>query len=326
MRIAVVIPCYRVSRQILSVLASIPDTVDTVIVVDDKCPENSGALVRSQCRDPRVRVIEHEVNKGVGGAVLTGYKNAFDAGYDVFVKIDGDGQMDLKFLNRLINPILVRQCDYTKGNRFFDLEALKSMPAIRRFGNFALTLLTKIASGHWHVSDPTNGYTAIHRQAYRLIASAPISERYFFETSLLVNLNIVRGVVLDIPIPARYGDENSSLRISRVLATFPSRLVTSLVRRIVWRYYVYDVSAVSLLLPSSVAFIAGGVAFGAYRWTKGVMADVPQTAGTVAFALLPILLGFMMLLQALLMDFSDHPKAPICRLLNDEPDLSRIKK
>ncbi len=320
-RVAVVLPCYRVTKHILDVIRTIPPQVGGIFVVDDHCPEGSGNLVQTQAADPRVVVIRHEQNLGVGGAVLTGYAAADRAGFDVFVKMDGDGQMDPAYLNRLINPILSRSADYTKGNRFFDLEALQTMPSVRRFGNFALTLFTKAASGYWHISDPTNGYTAIHRQAYRLIATAPLAHGYFFETSMLINLNIVRAVAVDIPIPARYRNESSSLRVGRVLVSFPMRLIAGLLRRIIWRYYIYDVNAVSILLPFSIIFMGGGAAFGLDRWIMGAIAGIPQTPGTVAIALLPIIVGFMMFLQALLMDFTDSAKMPVCRLLDDtQPD------
>ena len=201
--VAVIIPCYRVSRHILDVIAGIPPWVTGIYAVDDCCPEGTGDLLASQCKDARLRILRHSANQGVGGATCTGYAAALADGFEIMVKMDGDGQMDPNLLPRLVNPITGGLADFTKGNRLFDFKALRQMPRARRFGNLGLTLLTKAASGFWHISDPTNGYTAIHRSALRLINLDRLSRRYFFETSLLIHLNIVRAVAVDVPIPAR---------------------------------------------------------------------------------------------------------------------------
>lgn len=316
-RIAVIIPSYRVGGTLLTVLEQIPAVVDHIYVVEDGCPDKSGCLAEKRCKDPRLRVLRHDKNRGVGAAMVTGYEAAVREGCDLLVKVDGDGQMDLGQLNRLVNPIIEGLADYTKGNRFYDLKALERMPLVRRWGNFALTLLAKAASGNWHISDPTNGYTALHRQAYLSLQPGRLAEDYFFETSMLVNLNIVRAVIVDIPIPARYGNETSSLSPGRSALTFPGKLWRSLLRRLFWRYYVYDINAVSLLLPLGLLLLGGGMLFGAYRWYLSAVRETLQSSGTVALALLPILLGGMLLLQALQMDFANFPKHPLSKLLND---------
>ena len=133
--ISVVIPCYKVSAHICLLLEKIGSEVNAIFVVDDACPERSGALVEQNCKDPRVRVIYHTVNRGVGGAVLTGYQAAIEAGADIIVKLDGDGQMDPALIPFFISPIMAGEADYTKGNRFFDLEGIRNMPIVRLFGN-----------------------------------------------------------------------------------------------------------------------------------------------------------------------------------------------
>jgi len=317
--IAVVIPCYRVRDHIVEVVRSIPPCISRIFVVDDLCPLQSGRYLQEHCSDPRVQIIFHSTNQGVGGATISGYQAALEAGCDVVVKMDGDGQMDPAFLHRLIYPILRGKADFTKGNRFFDLRALRTMPIVRRIGNLGLTLLTKVASGFWHISDPTNGYTAIHRNALKLLSLERVSRRYFFETSMLINLNIIRAVAVDVPIPARYGDEPSSLNIGRVLLGFPPRLLHGLIQRVIWRYFIYDINAVTILLSAGFTLTFGGSAFGIYRWTRGVMEHQLQTPGTVAFAFLPIILGCQMLLQAVLLDVVDKPLAPLSDLLRDDP-------
>ena len=151
-----------------------------------------------------------------------GYKKALELGAQVLVKMDGDGQMAPEHLTLLLDAIIERGYDYAKGNRFLHTAAISQMPAIRIFGNIVLTFLTKAASGYWHIFDPQNGYTAIRADALRSISLETIDERFFFENDLLVRLNIQNYRVTDVAIPARYGEEVSHLRISKILLTFPT--------------------------------------------------------------------------------------------------------
>jgi glycosyltransferase involved in cell wall biosynthesis len=314
-RIAVVIPCFRVRRSLRGVVESLPDWIDAIIVVDDACPEKSHEVLNDDPADPRVFLLRHESNQGVGGAMITGFRKALEGDYEVIVKIDGDGQMDPAHIVDIVHPIASGLCDFTKGNRFIHLESLRSMPFARRMGNVGLTFLTKFASGQWHLSDPTNGYLAIHREALRLLSFKRLSQGYFFETSLLIQLNIIRAVAFDIPIPARYAGERSSLRITRVLFGFPPRLLWGLVNRLLWRYCFYDVNATTFCLIIGGLMTIGGVSFGAYRWVEGSLTGQFQSAGTVALSLLPTIVGFQLLLQALVLDVVDMPRLPLSRLL-----------
>src|SRR5688572_26336234 len=218
--IAVVIPCYRVRRHILQVIAGLPAQVegapiDLVLVVDDACPEGSGEHVHQHCADPRVVVLRHERNGGVGAAVVTGYREALARGATIVVKLDGDGQMDPALLPDLLAPLLRGEADYTKGNRFFDVEVVGRMPMARLLGNAVLSFMSKASSGYWTLFDPTNGYTALHAAALRRLPLEKLSPRYFFETDLLFRLNTVGAVVEDVPMPALYGEESSNLRVAR---------------------------------------------------------------------------------------------------------------
>lgn len=313
-----IIPCYRVSRHILDVIAGIPAWVAAIYAVDDCCPEKTAELLASQCKDPRLRILRHAVNQGVGGATCTGYAAALRDGFEIMVKMDGDGQMDPAFLPRLVHPITSGQADFTKGNRLFDFTALRQMPSARRFGNLGLTLLTKAASGFWHISDPTNGYTAVHRAALQLVTLDRLSKRYFFETSTLIHLNIIRAVAVDVPIPARYGGEQSSLNVWKALVEFPPQLLRGLTQRIIWRYFIYDISAVTVLILAGVVTTALGVAFGAYHWILGAMSGQFQSSGAIGISMLLIIVGFQMLLQAIVLDVMDKPLIPLATLLRDD--------
>lgn len=316
--IATIIPCYRVRDHIVEVVGKVPPWIKHIFVVDDACPQQSGRYLQQNCTDPRVQVIFLDANRGVGAAMISGYRAALAAGCDIMVKIDGDGQMDPQHLPRLLNPIRLGIADFTKGNRFYDLQALRQMPLVRRIGNFGLTLLTKVASGHWHVSDPTNGYIAIHRTALQLLNTNKLAHRYFFETSLLIQLNIIRAVTMEVPMPARYGPESSSLNVWRSLFGFPPKLAAGLAQRLLWRYFIFDINAVTILLLTGALTLTGGAGFGLYRWHLGAVEGQAQTTGTVALALLPIIVGFQMLLQAMLLDVVDKPPAPLSMRIRDD--------
>lgn len=314
-KVAAVIPCYRVRDKIVAVVQSLVGRVDYIFVVDDKCPENSGQWLGEHCKYPSLKVLFHDENQGVGGAMITGYQAALETDAEIIVKMDGDGQMDVRFLPRLIAPLVAGKADFAKGNRFFDLQALRAMPVERRVGNFGLTLLTKAASGFWHLSDPTNGYFALRRGALGLVNFHLLDRRYFFEISLLVQLNVVRAVAVDVPIPALYADENSSLDPMRALMTFPGKLLGGFLHRVWWRYFIYDTNIVSVFLVVGLMLFFGGGLFGAWRWSANVEEGANQSAGTVALAMLPMILGFQMLLQAMVLDVMDKPSEPVSTVL-----------
>jgi dolichol-phosphate mannosyltransferase len=308
--IAVVVPSYKVSRQILHVLAEIGQEVGAIYVVDDACPENTGTLVEAQSTDPRVRVLRHSVNRGVGAAVMTGYRAAIADAADIIVKVDGDGQMDPALIPRFVRPILSGEADYTKGNRFFDLELLKAMPRVRLFGNAMLSLMAKLSTGYWDIFDPTNGFTAIHADVARDLPFNKISNRYFFETDILFRLNTLRAVVVDIPMAAKYGEEDSSLRITRVLGDFLLKHARNFLKRLFYNYYLRDMSLASIELPLGLLLLLFGTTFGGYHWLKSANASVATPVGTVMLSALSILTGLQFVMAFVGYDVSSVPKRP----------------
>ena len=311
-RVVVVVPAYRVEDQICDVIAGIPNFVSHIIVVDDASPDETSKRV-AESRNPRVVLLRHRKNRGVGGAMATGYRHALRLGADIVVKMDGDNQMDETYLPRLIEPLLAGEADYAKGNRFLDLMMLRQMPWIRRIGNTALTFLTKAASGYWGVCDPNNGYTAIRAEVLRLVDFSRIHPRYFFESSMLIHLNILRAAVTDVPIPARYGDEVSSLRVHRVLWEFPINLFRGLANRIYWRYFMLEFAPQGLFFLAGLLAFVFGALFGGWRWYLSWETGVIQSTGTVMIAVLPLLMGFELLLQAIVMDMNAVPREPLSR-------------
>ena len=310
--IAAVIPAYRVEREIEAALASLPDFIRHIIVVDDASPDRTAELVeQASRRDGRVLLIRHEKNRGVGGAMVTGFRKALELGAQIIVKMDGDGQMDARHLPSLLVPLVRGQADYTKGNRFRDFQSLRQMPLIRRLGNMGLGFLTKVATGYWNVFDPTNGYVAIRAEALAQLPLERVDNTYFFETSMLGNLYLLGAVVRELPMPAQYRDEVSSLLIHRVLLEFPLKLFAAFLRRLWLKNFIYDFTMVSVYLLTGLPLLAFGLLFGAVKWIEYARRNVPAPTGTVMLPTLSVLLGIQILLSAIEFDLQAVPKEPL---------------
>lgn len=308
-----VMPCYRVSGQVLDVVARVGPCVSAIYAVDDACPERTGDRLARDCTDARVRVLRHAENQGVGGATITGYRTALAEGADIVVKLDGDGQMDPAEIERLVAPIVEGRADYTKGNRFYELEFLRTMPGVRLFGNSLLSLVSKLASGYWDIMDPTNGFTAVHREALSLLSLDKLDRGYFFESDMLFRLYIIRAVVRDVPMPARYGNERSSLRIGRVAAIFPLKYARTAVKRLFYSYLLRDFNAGTLQFVVGGAIALAGVIVGVGYWVHSAATGTPTTSGQVMLAALPILIGVQLLIAALNYDIASVPREPLQR-------------
>lgn len=311
MRIAVVVPCYKVTKHVADVLERIGPEVERIYAVDNACPDKSGDFIESNCSDPRVTVIRHEINKGVGGAVISGYRAALEDAIDIVVKIDGDGQMAPELLPLFVQPIIAGEADYTKGNRFFSGSAVRDMPAVRLLGNAALSFMTKLSSGYWSIFDPTNGFTAIHTRAIASMELDKLAERYFFESDMLIRLGDLRAVVVDIPMKAIYADEVSGLRIGNTVWNFLGRHIMATFKRIVYFYFLRDFSIASLNLIVGVSLLLFGAIFGAVEWVESSTSGVPATTGTVMLSVLPIISGLQMLLFFFGYDIAAEPKRPL---------------
>jgi len=308
--VAVVIPSYKVTAHIVETIGEIGPEVAHIIIVDDACPDGSGKLVEQEVKDKRVKVIFHTENQGVGGAMITGYRAALETDAQIVVKLDGDGQMDPALIKDLIAPIVTGRADYTKGDRFDSLTGLSQMPGIRLFGNAGLTLLTKISTGYWNITDPTNGYTAIHRDALKALPLGMLSKRFFFESDMLFRLSIYRAVVWDVPMQARYGNEKSNLSIAKTLWEFPWKHFKNFHKRLFLNYYLRDVSAASIELPLGFVLWWFGVIAGFDALISSLSNGVAASTGTVMISVVPLILGFQLLLAFVSHDVSSVPTRP----------------
>ena len=316
-KLGVVIPCYRVSDQVLDVIAKIGPEVERIIVVDDGCPEGSGRLVESSCRDPRVRVMYHAQNLGVGAATVSGYRLALQEGATIIVKLDGDGQMDPRLIPQLVAPLRQGLADYAKGNRFYHHTLLRQMPGLRLAGNAILSFATKLSSGYWNVMDPTNGFTAIHGACVRALPLDKLDKRFFFESDVLFRLSTIRAAVADVPMRAMYEKGGSNLRVVREALVFPAKHLGCLLKRLVYNYFLRDFNLGSVQLAFGLVLCAFGAVFGAWHWYDSVASGVTASSGTVMLASLPFILGVQFLLGFVGYDVANTPRVPVHLLLQD---------
>ncbi|MFL6127890.1 MAG: glycosyltransferase family 2 protein, partial [Mycobacteriales bacterium] len=301
--ITAVVPAYNEQKLIAKTIATMPDFVDRIIVVDDKSTDSTVAMAES-VGDPRVIIVQHDQNKGVGGAILTGHRSALEIGGDIDVVMAGDAQMDPDYLPSLLDPIVEEGYGFTKANRFFSRDSFRGMPAYRIVGNIVLSFLTKMASGYWHLLDPQNGYTAIRHDVLRRLALDRIAIGYHFENDLLINLSILRVRARDVPIPAVYGDEVSAMRLSRVIPQIGSLLFVGFWKRILLKYVLWSFSPIALLLFTGFFLVLWGVAWGVFAVVNALQSHSPSAA-TSLLSVAPLMTGIYMLVQALILDIQE---------------------
>ncbi|MHB8482206.1 MAG: glycosyltransferase family 2 protein [Nitrospiria bacterium] len=306
LKIAVVIPCYNVEKHIQAVVRGIPPFVDQIIAVNDASLDQTTKALEN-IKDPRLTIVHHSWNQGVGGATLSGIRQALKGGVDILVKMDGDEQMDPLYLSALLTP-LFEGYSYAKGNRFLHSTELSHMPSLRKWGNFCLTFLTKMTSGYWHIFDPQNGYWAIKARDFSVLDSSKIHRRFFFENDMLVQLNIFNLKVKDVPIPARYGNEKSSMKLYTVVLSFPFFLIHRLIYRFYQKYILRDFSPIALFIIAGIPLFLWGLGFGLYVWWKSMSTNTVATTGTVMLSVLPFLIGFELLLQGIILDINETPR------------------
>ena len=315
--IAIVIPCYKVEKQIQKVVREIPDYVSSIILVNDASPDKSGEILdQLSFENPTVKVLHHTKNQGVGGAMISGFQEAIKQNVDVVIKIDGDGQMDISYFEKMLKAIFEEKYDFVKGNRFFDQRMLQKMPAIRRIGNIGMGFLIKIASGYWNIFDPTNGFFCVRTSVLKKIDLHRIAKRFFFESSLLIELFYTGATIKDIAMPAIYAEEKSNLSVWKTLLTFPPKLFKAFLRRIWLRYFIYDFNIGSLYIFFGVPLFLFGLIFGIVKWIYYADMHTATPTGTIMIAVLSLVLGFQMILAAIQYDIT--AKNPFTIDNNDE--------
>lgn len=309
MIITVVIPCYNVSKHIEEVILRLPNEISNIIVVNDCSTDDTDCVLKRitvECK--KIIYIKHDKNQGVGGAMITGFSKSLELDSDITIKLDGDDQMDCSYIPKLIQPIREGKADFTKGNRFRDFRALRKMPVLRRVGNLGLSFLIKAASGYWNIFDPANGFIAISKETLQSIDFNKIHKRYFFESSMLIEMYYSNTVIVDIPMKAKYGNEVSNLSVTRTLFEFPPKLIIAFIRRIILKYYVFDFNIASLYTFFGTVFFFSGTIYGIVSFFKYQHLKMGAPTGTVVIPTLLITLGVQLLLSAISFDIGNFPK------------------
>jgi glycosyltransferase involved in cell wall biosynthesis len=303
--ITVVIPCYKVEKQIQKVVAEIPDYITSIILVDDASPDKTGEILDQLSKEnSKVTVLHHSKNQGVGGAMISGFEEAIKQKQDIVIKMDGDGQMDTAYFDKMLKAVVEDNYHFAKGNRFFDRKMLRKMPAIRRMGNLGMSFLIKMASGYWNVFDPTNGFFCIQTATLSRIDFKRLSKRFFFESSLLIELYYTGAKIKDIAMPAIYAEEKSNLSVWKTFFTFPPKLFKAFLRRIWLRYFIYDFNIGSLYIFFGIPLFLFGIIFGIIKWIHYARLDVASPTGTIMIAVISLVLGFQMILTAIQYDIN----------------------
>lgn len=309
--VAVVVTAYNEEKLIWNVLESMPKWVDHVVVVNDGSTDRTVEKVNEYMKiDSKVALISHEKNKGVGGAISSGYKYCLEKKYEITVVMNGDAQMDPEDLSALITPLANGEADYAKGNRLFHGKAWELIPRYRYIGNSVLSLLTKIASGYWHIADSQCGYTAISKSALEALPIDNIFPRYGVPNDILVKLNIESMVVIDVPIRPIYNiGEVSGIRLINVIPDISCLLVRKFFERLTQKYVIRDFHPLIFFYILGLIALPLGSGMGFYYFFYRILIG-HVTPVTALFAAFLTLTGLLFLLFAMLfdMEYNKHLK------------------
>lgn len=303
-RIGVVVPSYNEESLVGQTIMGIPWYVSKIYVVDD-CSQDRTPEVVGSIADPRIVYIRHEVNRGVGAAIVTGYRRALEDEMDAVAVMAGDNQMDPAELPRLLTPVLEGKADYAKGNRLISKEMRRGMSAWRTLGNFLLTMITKIGSGYWHVTDPQNGYTAISRRAMEAIDLDSVYTYYGYCNDLLIKLNAFGMRVVDVVMPARYGTEKSKIRYSRFILRVAPMIFRGFLWRLKTKYVLFDFNPLVLFYGSGMVLVPAGAVAGAWGLWQ-MLSGRPVSSDYRLFTLFAFLWGVQFLLMAMMLDMQEN--------------------
>jgi glycosyltransferase involved in cell wall biosynthesis len=301
-RVAVVVPAFDEELLIAETLRGIPAFVDRIVVVDDRSSDATAERAR-QLGDARIEVVEHDVNGGVGAAIVTGYERCRDEGIDVTCVMAADNQMDPAELIGLVTPVALGETDYAKANRLVTGEAWTLMPRARYLGNAMLSLLTKIASGYWHVADSQAGYTALSLDVLRRLDLDRVYRRYGFPNDMLVHLNVVSARVRDFPSRPIYGvGETSGIRVSRVAPRIAWLLFKGFWWRMKEKYVIRDFHPLVFFYVLGALMTLLGLALGLVVAISRLFFDNQITTPTIVLVALLLISGTQFTLFAMWFD------------------------
>jgi glycosyltransferase involved in cell wall biosynthesis len=303
-RFGVVVPAYNEEKLIKVTVDGIPDYVTKIFIINDGSTDNTAKVIES-LDDPRISVITHEVNQGVGAAIVDGYKEALKENMDIIAVMAGDNQMNPAQLSKLLLPIIDGKADYTKGNRLISAEFRGGMSRWRLIGNAMLTFITKIGSGYWHIMDPQNGYSAISKKALMNIEIDTLYKYYGYCNDLLVKLNTFGFRTMDIVMPSRYGEERSTIKYSNYICKVSIMLFRKFLWRLKMKYMILSFHPLVLFYVLGMIFVPFGVLFAAYIFIAKVVAHWSLSPNYPLLNALILIFGIQFLLFAMLFDMQE---------------------
>lgn len=307
-KIGVFVPAYNEEKQIGEVLKAMPEYIDIILVVDDcSCDDTSKVVKKYQKNDKRIELYRNEVNKGNGAGAKYTYQELIKRGMDIIVPIGGDGQTEPQYLPKLLDPVIDDECDFAKGNRFLEPAVYNKMPAYRYWGNIIVTMINKFSTGYYSMYDSLNGYYAIKAETLKKLNFQKLGDRYEFENSFWIQLNITNARGKDVSIPPVYKDEKSSIKLGRTAVRTLWVLVKGFYERILHKYILFNLTPVGLFYIVGTLLTWFGVIWGAIVAITSIGEATASTA-TVMIAIVPLILGIQFLLQAVVLDIQNEPK------------------
>ncbi|HUD07737.1 MAG TPA: glycosyltransferase family 2 protein [Candidatus Saccharimonadales bacterium] len=309
LRVAAILPCYNEEKLISKTVTTMPDFVDEIIAIDDCSKDTTWQVITDLAKkNKRVQPIHLDVNEGIGGAYLHGFKKALDDSIDLVVTMAGDAQCNQDYISNMIDTLIDNNLDYVKANRFVHLGALKQMPKYRRIGNIIVTILTKFSTGYYSIFDSQNGYGVLRSKTLEKMSFETIGRRYDYENTLLITLSIMGAKVKDEPVPAIYGDEVSTIPVFKTTLRALVVVWKGFWKRIYYKYVIYGFHPIALFLFSGIILSLLGISYGIFILLEKIIRNLSPSTGTVMLCVLPLILGFQLLLTALTMDVNNEGK------------------
>lgn len=310
LKVAIVIPAYNEERLLPKTIETLPDFVDYVFVVNDGSTDNTWKILQDLAKKHKfVKPVNNEINHGVGYSVVNGFKHALKSDTDLIGVMASDAQCNPDYIATMIDTLIDNKLDYAKANRFANLDALTAMPSYRRIGNVIVTVLTKFATGYYSIFDSQNGYGVFRRDILERMPLSWIGKRYDYENTLLINLSILSARVKDISVPAIYGDETSSIKFLPTALRALKVLFFGFWRRIYYKYIIFNFHPIALFLFGGLFANLFGLLLGIYITYRRIFEHLSPSTGTVMLVVLPLFLGFQLLLTALIMDVGNEDKS-----------------
>lgn len=307
LKIAILVPCYNEEKLIAKTIETIPEFVDTIVAVNDGSNDKSLEILnRLAKKNKRLAVLDNDTNQGLGKSMLNAFEYLQDTDIDAMGIMAGDAQMDPQYLPKLLDTLIDDNVDVVKANRFSQFHSVESMPRYRRFGNIFVSILTKFATGYYKLFDSLNGYVIYRKDIIDRIPKNIIGHRYEYENTMLVALSIVGAKIRDVPIPAVYGEEKSTINLfGSMMSTFRV-LNKGFWQRIYYKYVLYSFHPIALFLFSGLFATLVGILWAIFVLYEKLANNISPSTGTVMLVVLPLILGFQLLLTAIIMDVNNE--------------------